>query len=669
MQNRRHHRKNSYTIARRFEALAGLLLFALIVTACGTGQDPLAGDENLDLLLAGSAAEEDALVLQDAVLSGTVDVRAVTMRRDLVEVRFFVDDPERAGTPYAVDQEAPFTMSLDSTALTDGTHRLDVAAVGDDTRGRAVRPAHASFRVDNGTRRGHGDESPAVDDDAPRTPPVDDRYDHLVQLHVDPNDGDDGAAGTIDEPIRTLNEGLDRAVDNRDDGRGTRIVLHSGTYREAVDEYFGSSGPLIVIQAAQEGTAVVSGSDVWDDWSCSGSVCSTEWTYDWGTESSPWPEADIDPIGQRREMVFVDGERLEQTLLRSTVESTPGSFYVDEGANRLYMRPPSGTSVSSSLVEVSTRARVFWAHALHDLVIDGVVFQHGASPVAKGAVYVIDQDRVTFENVVVRENNWDGLSFALGEDLTVRGSRMNDNGASGVTAWRTVNLLLEDSESNRNNWRGHAGGLHGWSVGNKFLESRDLVIRRHTSIHNLSRGLWLDYDVHDALLEDLYLCENQNDGIFIEASPGPIVVRNSTFCDNTRSGIQTSSTNGLVLEGNTLTGNERSQIHLTGDFGRPVGDWVTGETHDMHNENWTWRDNTLVSYDGAPVLTTTFPQDEWDLLMRTSDLDGSKYDATIVDAFELPGGKDVDFDEWQQATGQDRNSTFGMTATAALRAQ
>ena len=485
-------------------------------------------------------------------------------------------------------------------------------------------------------------------------------YQGLEQVHVDPVDGFDGNAGTSESPVATLGEGLERALRNRELGLGTRVLLQPGVYREGVDDYFDdSAGPTIVIQSAAPGEAIVSGSDVWDDWSCGGSICTHDWPYDWSEDRNPWPEAELSEIGTRREMVFVNGERLQQTLARSEMEGRQGSFHVDEGADLLYMNLPSDTSVDDALVEVAVRPHLFHAQTLHDLVIDGLVFQHAATPLSRSAVYVVEQDRVTLENVTVRDNNWDGLNFALGSDLTLRRSRMVDNGGSGVGAYRSRNVVLEDNETSRNNWRGYAGGLTGWYVGHKFITVHGLTIRRHTSTENLTRGLWLDWDVHNAVLDEVRSCDNVSDGLFIEVSPGPITVQDSTFCDNGGAGIQTSAVRDFTMSGNEIYGNDDAQVSLTGDLEVPVDDYFTGQTHVLQNEGWLWHDNTFRALEDQPILTTTLPSDEWDRLMSSSSLDFARYEATGSNLFHTPSGARLSFGEWQAFTGQDSNSIFG----------
>src|SRR5690606_7250001 len=109
---------------------------------------------------------------------------------------------------------------------------------------------------------------------------------------------------------------LQQAVRNRVNGSGTRVVLLPGTYRSILmPEWTDPGAAPIVIEAAQPGTAVISGADVWDDWSCSGSTCTHSWQYDWGTAANPWAgDVDIGPLARRRELVIVNGKNLEQVL-------------------------------------------------------------------------------------------------------------------------------------------------------------------------------------------------------------------------------------------------------------------------------------------------------------------------------------------------------------------
>ena len=79
----------------------------------------------------------------------------------------------------------------------------------------------------------------------------------------------------------------------------------------------------------------------------------------------------------------------------------------------------------------------------------------------------------------------------------------------------------------------------------------------------------------------------------------------------------------------------------------------------LNNENWFWRNNSMAAnHDGQLLTSTTFPRDEWDSLMSTSDLDYNVYSGTRDDVFRVPGGNRLTLSGWQTDTGQDANSTF-----------
>ena len=65
-------------------------------------------------------------------------------------------------------------------------------------------------------------------------------------------------------------------------------------------------------------------------------IYSTNWTANFGACPVPnsWP-MDFTPIARRREMVFVDGIPLTQTM--SHADLVPGTFFVDDSASTLFI--------------------------------------------------------------------------------------------------------------------------------------------------------------------------------------------------------------------------------------------------------------------------------------------------------------------------------------------
>jgi hypothetical protein len=481
-----------------------------------------------------------------------------------------------------------------------------------------------------------------------------------VVIHVDVSSvvADDTNAGTATRPLASLAEGLRRAVAHRESGVATQVLVHPGTYREALTgTYMDEGGPPIVIEASAAGRAVVSGSDVWTDWHCQGAVCTHDWPFAWGFEPLPWP-VDAGPVTQRREMVFMDGEPLEQRLDRSDVLTSPGTFHVDEGVGELTLHVPEGSDMSAALVEVAVRPQLLRLQGLDDLTIRGLVFQHASTPAPFAAVDIVDQERVSLENVTVRWNSWGGIDLK-GSDYTVRDSVATHNGGGGINGFMLSNVLLEGNESSYNNWRGHAGGLTGWAVGDKFLVVRDVVFRDHVAVGNLTRGLWLDYDVADVRIERLRACDNLTDGLFVEATQGPIAIVDSVFCNNGRAGIRTSATSNLELRGNRIEGNGEAQVAISGDLDVVIPETIGGRALVLNNETWRVVGNVLRATGDGLVISTTLPREAWYDLMTTAYFGQNDYVHTSqVEVFQVYGGRRLSFESWQREMLQDISSSF-----------
>ena len=551
------------------------------------------------------------------------------------------------------------------------THTLEITARGSDLaldQVRVWRQGVTGINTATEPESAYFDEAGTTDPDPepepePGVPPADPSpdYDHLVQLHVNPSHpaASDLNAGTEAAPLATIRGGLDAAFTlRRREGQGARVLVYPGTYRESINTVYANVGDaLIVIESLEPRQAIISGSDVWVNWACSGGICTKTWPFDWGTDVNPWAKSiEIGPLARRREIVFVNGKNLDQHLSLGAL--TPGSFFVDEVANKIHLMPPSGVNLAQATVEVGVRGQLLRAQALHHVVLKGLVFQHAASPFRTSAVDIVDQRNVLLEDCEIRWNGQGGLSL-LGHDLRVRDCEMSNNGGSGVTSTRSTNVSLTDTETAANNWRGYRVNYMTWAVGHKFSRVHGLTITRHRSVDNMTRGLWLDTDVKDAVLVDLYLCGNKKDGIFLEALQGPVTIRNSVMCHNVNAGILGGTVVGLTLEGNRVEHNAGDQIRISGRSDRKITDWRTGQVMYLHNEGWRVHGNTVTGSGSELLYETTLPLTNWNHLISTSSIDGNRYvqpDASKV--FRVGGGGLVTFSEWRSRVSDEANSTF-----------
>jgi hypothetical protein len=659
----RHWHAGSALMRLRKAGLLGLLIAAL--TACGsTPEDPLLDDETGAMMVANSAESASIDELNGQTVSGTIYI-LLEANKNVKEIHFHLND---ASVPLKVDASVPYDLQLDTTLLVDGRHVL-TARTPTANKKSMREVARSEFTVKNDEPvEDAGPEDPEDPAPGPDSEPkpkdeLDDQpsdgggspeYDHLAQVYVSPS-GSDSNSGSAVEPFQSFMRALGDAALNRSKGVGTRINLFPGMYRDAfITGHPAGSGPLIVIEALSPGDTVVSGADVFRDWACSGGVCSHAWSHSWGADPDPWDRG-VGELARRREMVIVDGVNFDQVLSRTAL--VPGSFYVDEAQGRLHVMPSSLSTLDGSVVEVAVRPFLMRLQGMNDVVIKGLRFQHAASPFRRSAVEIIDQRNVVIEDSEFVWNGQNGIWFRA-QDVTVRRSAMNNNGSSGVSAFKLADALFEDTEASYNNWRGFRSGYVGWEVGQKFAAAHRIVLRRHTGSHNLTRGLWFDWDAVDVLVEDSVFCDNHTNGMFIEAVQGPITLKNNIFCRNPLSGIQTSGTNRFTLANNVFDQNGHSAVNISGDFDRVVTDWETGEKHTLNNSAWLWRGNLMRGAVGARLITTSLTTSRWHDLMITSHLDYNFYEHDTQQAFQVPGGQTLDIEGWRSNTGHDANSSF-----------
>ena len=422
----------------------------------------------------------------------------------------------------------------------------------------------------------------------------------------------DSNPGTAAQPFRTVSAAASRAVKNNASAIGTKVLIAPAIYREQISMSVsqGVTAAPIVFEATVKGQAVISGADIWREWKpeTQANTYSSVWPYTWGL--APYPKGwagnvVLDPITRRREMVFVDDVAYTQVLSKAALVAN--SFYVAEDEALLYIRTPAGFDLKPATIEVSVRPILFHAQGKNNLVLRGLSFIRGNRPVPDSSIEILDSQNIQVEDCEFRWNNWDAFQISTSTNVTVLRSVANNNGAAGFGAYQLKNVLYSDNETSYNNWRGAQGGFYGWAVaGSKFGNLHGAVIRNHRSENNQTRGFWLDYDNTRVLVENVNWSNNYGDGVFIEANEGPILIRNSTFSNNKNgAGISGASSSDITLAQNIISGNELSQIQITGDFDRQVTNFETNVTYTLRAERWLLTCNAIANTSKSQALIET----------------------------------------------------------------
>lgn len=498
-----------------------------------------------------------------------------------------------------------------------------------------------------------------------------------AEIYVDTNNpyASDSNTGTKTRPLKTISKAASIADKNNRSGIQTTIIVNPGTYRESVVLPFiadhSNTEAAIIFKASSPDNVIISGSDIWTGWrkEPGTNIYSHSWPYNWGAVPQPWPnDENLAEIVRRREMVFAGGKMMKQVL--ASKELSVNSFYVSESQDKIYVRMPAGVDINNYRVEVAVRPKLFTVDSRENVTIRGFVFKHANTPVDGNAVDINNSSNILVEDNSFIWNNWGGLRFNSSNNITARGNVANHNGGRGMEAWRIKNLLFEDNTTSFNNWRGVRGDFTGFAVaGLKHLRIHNGVYRNHVAVGNQAHGFWCDFDCSDVTIEDAILTNNLKDGIFVEASEGPVTIQDSAICNNEEGpGIIGDNSQYVTLDGNVFYGNGDSQIAVRGvNTARSVDNWETGKKMNLYTRNWTIVYNVLMGKEGDQSLIDVkeSPADRFiDSLTSNKNI---WYNPANRFVFKADGT--LDFTRWKSVTGQDANSVFSDPNNVTMSAE
>jgi len=553
-------------------------------------------------------------------------------------------------------------------------------------------------------------------------------------LFVDGENGTSGGDGTEGSPFGTLNEAvavlnttsLDAAGVDADLPTAVVIKVAPGTYREGGLNLKQRNTPVTIesLDPAQE--VIISGADVWKDWEKANGILSAPWPYDWGdAKFNGWPPGDLkdlQPMGARSEMVFVNGNLLRQVEAGSSLKR--GQYSVDLEAKKLSVRLPDDVDPETAVIEVSTRPHLLFAGPMPGLTFRNLVFtqanngdmhpgwgswavllageqdkgtkDHGEAPIS------VDEDRAFLRNLLIENcrfewNNSGGLTMANVIGVEVRNTRFDNNGTSGVGANRCKDVLYEDCTFDGNNWRyGKWGHAFGWApAGTKQLFISDAVYRRCSFSRNYATGLWMDFGNENIVVEDCIMEDNWYVGFYFEASYGPCLVKNSRILRNgylvkhdfAVGGVLFAESKSLTLEDCEILDNANFQIGLRSRERKSSGYWSKTRFDGLCEHLTVNRcvirggffapNNTPVWFSDLHRLSTLIGasthsnQDWYKKFIPTYRGDHNTFINGFGEKVFSKGGNygldRVTLAEWQEMTGQDTHSTFHASMPEALR--
>ncbi|MCX6362020.1 MAG: right-handed parallel beta-helix repeat-containing protein [Armatimonadetes bacterium] len=437
--------------------------------------------------------------------------------------------------------------------------------------------------------------------------------------------------------VRTLGEAAARAR------AGDRVVIHGGTYPEAVTiEADGTRERPIRFEAAPNAVVVVTGADRLLDWRKEPSpegenVCSAPWPHrfiGW-SPTGTHPADDYHKLIGRAEQVFVNGYALHQVLSRTQVGR--GTFYADLEGRRLIVQASNNAALGpdsawSPRVEASVR-QTLWDVRGDRVLTRGIAFRYGATQ-AQQALVRLGGAGDAIEDCTIEHSNTDGADFR-GPGQAARRCRFMDNGQDGFTGGNAHGLLISDCVIRNNNTKNFD---RGWGAGGcKVVLSRGVVMERSRFTRNRGHGIWFDIGNEACVVRNCLIADNEDAGVFYEISYGlhahdNVIARNGLLSSGgawgANGGIALSSSPGCLIERNLFFGNKegfqfREQMRRTPRIGAAEGApevWVW-------NHHDTVRGNLFAYNRDAQVWGwwTTFDERHWPERMQTARRERPSY--------------------------------------------
>jgi hypothetical protein len=331
------------------------------------------------------------------------------------------------------------------------------------------------------------------------------------------------------------------------------------------------------------------------------------------------------------------------------------------------MRLPAGVALAGSRVEVGTRLTPLAINGRHNLTVRNLAVMRNRGAVQDTAFHIANLRNLTLDGVTVQWTAYTGLAPAYITGLQIRNSLFSDNGVNAISGIGNNDVVFEDSELSRNNWRGWPAEHKGFDTVGKWSESRDVVVRRSRFIDNWGHGLWFDGDNQRVQVEEIFSGRNAARGISLEYNGGPLTIQNSKICENGWVGVSNARSNNTNLYYNQIFDNGYYQL-LAGGSPVPVmvTDARTGAQYVADGANWTITNNIIKGRPlagGDPPDNACYPgpcgwtfwaateeNDIWSAVAKTVTSDYNQwYHSSNTKSFRVPDtkGQSVDFATWK----------------------
>ena len=344
---------------------------------------------------------------------------------------------------------------------------------------------------------------------------------------------------------------------------GDTVLVHAGVYRERVTPAFGGEpGKPVVYTAASGEKVIIKGSEVWTPgWRAEPGQPGMYFSKLDSTMFGAYNPYHIDLHHKRPDsarltlgQIFLDGEPLVEVSSVDRVRQTCATWVHEPKADLIYIHFPHGKSPAHSVVELTTRGRIFAPHrrGLGYIHVVGFIIEHCGNQfpggfwdsrerAQAGALGCRSGHHWRIENNTIRHAKSIGLDVGSESNYDIEGDQpkpsreqvgyhliqnntISDNGACGIAGWAHTGTRIIGNTIERNNNLGFLG----WeTAGIKVHGFIDGLIEGNLLRDNDSFGIWLDNQWRGARVTRNVCINNLWAGIFVELGMGPVLVDNN----------------------------------------------------------------------------------------------------------------------------------------------
>ncbi|GHU93581.1 hypothetical protein FACS189479_05160 [Spirochaetia bacterium] len=472
----------------------------------------------------------------------------------------------------------------------------------------------------------------------------------------DSNNGDSG------HPFKTISKAASLAR------AGTTVIVREGVYRERVSpEWGGREGAPVVYQAEQRGKVIIKGSDVYTgSWEPEGGLFTADLDDpDNGlsfTDDVYWDNANpfkVDAHGRpdgytytapngpgegtyTLGQVFVGGKPYKQVVFQNLAQAEQGTWWFDKDTNKVHVNFKPGDDKDTSLIEFTTRRRIFAPHKqrLGYITVDGFIMEHcgnqyplyfweGSTKAQAGALGLRNGHHWTVKNNVVRYAA--GIGLDCGGEGQGYGSERNDspsaywvtlwnviednyfidNGASGVAGWGVWNMVFKGNVVMHNNRRRYSASMEE-HAGVKFHEATDSLIANNYIAENYHYGMWIDNKYNHSRVTGNVIYRNHHIGLDFEMgqyNPGTALVDRNIILNNGNNNTYNQDGSGVMFLNNLIgraavsdawDANDVDQFGIGFDHVPSAGSHIWSVTNRTPADNNAYYNNMYVNNTGHP---------------------------------------------------------------------